>query len=228
MATTSELLEETIYEKDRIAYMVEGQSRLLDTIKDTLEEKTNGNIGGGTSGIADILLKQFIENTITEIVIPNNVTNIGIGGLAFRLFLTSIVIPNSVTSIGEGAFINCIILQDSKKSLVVDDESNPILVIPNSVTSIGSEAFEGCSGLEYVKIGNSVTSIGFRALPGVRFLIIDATTPPTIDGDTFYAIEGILVPNGYKDTYKNATNWSKYANIIHEMNELPFNIVDKE
>ena len=70
------------------------------------------------------------ENTeITDLVIPNSVTNIGENAFNGCSGLTSVTIPNSVTSIGYQAFKGC--------------SSLTSVEIPNSVTSIGSLAFDG-------------------------------------------------------------------------------------
>ena len=85
-------------------------------------------------------------NLVTELVVPDGVTEIK--NYAFQAYsgLTSVTIPNSVTSIGEYAFWGCSGLKS--------------IEIPNSVTSIGSSAFSRCSGLKSIEIPNSVTSIG--------------------------------------------------------------------
>ena len=87
---------------------------------------------------------------ITDLVIPNSVTEIGDYAFCGCSGLTSVTIPNSVTSIGNSAFADCSGLTSVN--------------IPNSVTSIGSCAFLGCSGLRYLFF-NAVncTSIGDRA-----------------------------------------------------------------
>lgn len=67
---------------------------------------------------------------ITEITIPNDITNIKDYVFCGCNALTDVSIPNSVTSIGKGAFWACSALTS--------------ITIPNSVTSIGDNAFEGC------------------------------------------------------------------------------------
>lgn len=87
------------------------------------------------------------ENTeITNLSIPDGVTNIG--GYAFCQCgsLTSISIPNSVVSIGRSAFSEC--------------NSITTISIPNSVKDIASYVFYGCTGLVSMNIPSSVTSIG--------------------------------------------------------------------
>lgn len=70
---------------------------------------------------------------VTDLVIPNGVTSIGISAFSGCSSLTSITIPDSVTSIGNWAFAGCTGLAE--------------IIIPDSVTSIGDCAFDGCAGL---------------------------------------------------------------------------------
>lgn len=67
---------------------------------------------------------------ITEITIPNDITNIKDYVFCGCYALTDVSIPNSVTSIGDGAFDGCQYMSS--------------IAIPNSVTSIGKSAFSGC------------------------------------------------------------------------------------
>ena len=85
----------------------------------------------------ELLTDIEIPNTITEI---KNYTFYGCSGL------TNITIPDSVTNIGNWAFYKCTGLAS--------------ITISKSVTSIGDCAFYGCFGLKNVTIGNSVASIG--------------------------------------------------------------------
>ena len=92
---------------------------------------------------------------VTNLVIPNDVTNIGNYAFSGCSGLTSIVIPDSVTSIGDYAFQYCSGLTS--------------ITIPNSVTSIGDSAFSGCSGLTGIVISDSVTSIGSNVFWGTAY-----------------------------------------------------------
>ncbi len=108
--------------------------------------------------------------------------------------LNSVVIPNNVTSIGVGAFSGCsglasIVVEsgnakyDSRNdcNAIIETVTNTLIAgckntaIPNSVTSIGNYAFYGCSGLASVKIPNSVMSIGnyaFCSCSGLNSVVV--------------------------------------------------------
>ena len=94
--------------------------------------------------------------SLTSLVIPDSVTNIGDYAFWNCRSLTDIVIPDGVTSIGKCAFEGCSALSS--------------VVIPYSVSCIGFGAFEDCSSLHSVVIPDSVTSIGDYAFWNCRSL----------------------------------------------------------
>ena len=77
------------------------------------------------------------NNLVTDLVIPENTTEIKKNAFSGATCLTSATIPNTVTSIGQKAFYGCSGLSGT-------------LTIPNSVSSIGNQAFGNCSGLTAV------------------------------------------------------------------------------
>jgi len=105
----------------------------------------NGNLN--LTGIRGIVDRAFSDcGSLTGVVIPDNMTNIG--EYAFRncSSLSDVVIPSCTTRIRNGVFSGC--------------RSITSLVIPDMVASIGYEAFSGCTGLTNVTIGKNVTSFG--------------------------------------------------------------------
>lgn len=152
------------------------------------------------------------ENTeITELIIPNSVTNIGNYAFHGCSGLTSVNIPNSVTNIGNGAFYGCRGLTSVN--------------IGNSVTSIGSSAFYGCSGLTSVNIGNSVTSIDSYAFYGCKELLdiyCYAQNLPTTVSSISYSIfynsyieyATLHVPASAIEAYKTTSPWSEFGTFV--------------
>ena len=84
-------------------------------------------------------------SSLTNINIPNSVTNIGDSAFSGCHSLTNINIPNSVTNIGDSAFYGC--------------RSLTSINIPNSVTNIGEWAFYGCKSLTNIIIPSSVVNM---------------------------------------------------------------------
>lgn len=82
---------------------------------------------------------------ITDLEIPNDITEIKQYAFYDCEGLTSVTIGNSVTSIGSSAFSYCFGLTS--------------ITIPNSVTSIGNNAFDGCYYLKTIVSLNSTPPI---------------------------------------------------------------------
>ena len=91
------------------------------------------------------------EELVSEVVVPESVTEIGDYQFEGCTSLTSITIHSGVTSIGEYAFYNC----SNLESVTFAEGSQ--------LTSIGSRAFYECSSLTSIEIPSGVTSIGIDA-----------------------------------------------------------------
>ena len=144
------------------------------------DEMSNFNF---TSTADTCSITGILINTVTEIMIPSYVTNIGNRAFQFCKNLTNITIPNSVTSIGDHVFYGCSRLTS--------------IIIPGSVTSIGYQVFYGCSCLTTITISNSVTRIGYQAFYNCSSL--ESITIPNsvkyIGGGAFEGCTSLAVVN---------------------------------
>lgn len=80
---------------------------------------------------------------LTDIVMPNSVTQIKHNAFTDCTALNSVVFSSNLTHIGESAFYNCASLKD--------------MHIPDSVTSVGDGFLYGCNALETLSTGNGIT-----------------------------------------------------------------------
>jgi hypothetical protein len=146
------------------------------------------------------------DNTeITDLVIPDGVTNIGNNVFSGCSSLSSVIISNSVTNIGSGAFFNCSGLTSA--------------IIGNNVTNIEGYSFYGCSGLTSIELPSSVKSIDGYAFNGCSSLVsvkIYAKTPPSARFTPFPTNQAITlyVPRGSKAAYEIANVWKNFSSIV--------------
>ena len=155
-------------------------------------------------------------SSLSSVTIPDSVTTIGVFTFYGCSSLTSVIIPDGVTSIGSRAFDGCTSLTS--------------VTIPDGVTSIGSQAFVGCTSLTSVTIPDSVTSLGFAAFSdctSLKSVIVErAETLTALGIGSFHCWDDevgcnvilpnvtIYVPATKAEEYKNAENWSDYADRI--------------
>lgn len=115
----------------------------------------------------------YINNTlVTDLVIPESITEIKPYAFLNASCLTSVSLGNSVESIGYRAFCECSGLTE--------------VIISNSVDTIKNYAFENCNGVQSVTIGNSVKYIGDNAFSGCLGLTtvnFNATNCSAMGGD---------------------------------------------
>lgn len=140
-----------------------------------------GYFGGGPSG--------KVATKISSIILPDTITNIGMGVFVGCVELTEITIPRSVTSIGSSAFSGCKNLLKTNYLGDIDSwvqiyfsssDGNPVCysknlyingkIVSNAkidlATKINGYAFAGCDSLTEVTIGGNVTSVGHFAFSG--------------------------------------------------------------
>ena len=202
---TEEELKEAFVDEWGVKYSKDGRKLLK------APQKLDGtySIRKGTKIICDEAFRwsKIIGcRSLTSLVIPDSVTNIGDYAFAFCRTLTDIVIPDSVTSIGNWAFWNCRSLTD--------------IVIPDSVTSIGDNAFHFCSSLSNIAISDSVTSIGNNAFSDCRSLT-DIVIPDSVTniGDAAFcgckSLRTIVIPDSVTSIGNNAfCDCSSLSNLV--------------
>jgi len=143
------------------------------------------------------------KTSLTSVILPINLTNIGSSAFEGCSNLTGIQLPYSVTSIeeqafnsctnlvtinfestltniGEGAFYNCIRLKT--------------ISLPSSISSINRYTFYGCSGLTSLTIPPTVKFIGDNAFHGCSGLssISIPSNVTSIEPDTYSGCSGLL------------------------------------
>ena len=126
----------------------------------------------------------FSKNTtLTNVVLGDSVTSVGMYAFKDCPKLSNIKISDSVTSIESYAFQGC--------------KGVTSLAIPNNVTHIGDYVFQDCNSLESIyvmaEIPPSVSSDSFT--------------------DSNYIISTIYVPTGCLEAYQNADVWKEFWEI---------------
>jgi len=152
-----------------------------NTITITGYSGTDGTVAipDSTNGlpVTDIADLAFLGSTsLTSIIIPASVTNLGIGVFYDCESLTNVTLPATVTRIGDQEFSACFSL--------------PSLIIPDGVTSIGDKAFNNCISLTSLVIPSGVTNLGNNVFISCPSL----TNISVADSNTSYASDaGVLL-----------------------------------
>ena len=219
---TDEELKEAFVDEWGVKYSKDGRKLL----KAPYELNGTYSIRKGTKIICDWAFgwSKFIGcRSLTSLVIPDSVTNIGDYAFSGCRSLTSLVIPDSVTNIGDYAFWNC----RSLTNIVIPDSVTSIgdnafeycfslsnLIIPDGVTSIGDGAFVGCNSLSSVVIPDSVSCIGNNAFWGCESLtdIVIPDSVASIGDYAFYdcsSLTEVVIPDSVTSIGDKAFFWCR-------------------
>ena len=134
------------------------------------------------------------RDEITNVVIGDGVTSIGVHAFASHGELLTVTIGSDVTSIGEKAFYSC-----GKLTRVV---------IPDSVKTIGNAAFSYCSGMTKLTIGSGVTEFDEHAFSNCSSLTA-LTIPDNVEtiGASAFAncnnLKRLVIGNGVTTIEEN-------------------------
>jgi len=192
-------------------------------------------LGTSCTSIGDNAFKWCNNLAMTNLIIPDSVTYIGVNAFTDSPLITgNIFIPDSVTSIGTGSFnqlgINgSITLSNNIESIGPSTfyGNNTItgdLIIPDSVKNIGSFAFRnpGLPGQSKLQneliLGNSLESLGSNAFAGRGWSgnldIPDTITSLNVNcfGENYFSSININIPAFGFGTFNNLTSL-KYINV---------------
>lgn len=161
---------------------------------------------------------------IANIVLPDNITEVGASAFSGCSSLQEINIPNGVTTIGNSAFSMCDSLTEIELSnnistigsYVFDGCDNLVnITLPTSLTSISDSMFRNCSSLKSITIPNRVIEIGESAFEGCGALeIVNIPTSVTSIGESAFSdcvkLTNLTIPKNVKTvneyTFYNCTN----------------------
>lgn len=137
----------------------------------TIESWCNINFGDGLLVDGELY---FNDTLITELIIPQSVTEIKPHAFKYVSNLKYVVLPNTVKRIGEFAFFGC-------RNLIS-------INIPEGVGRIRASTFTHCENLQKVNIPNTVTYIGQAAFSNCKRLesITLSKHLDTIESFAFY------------------------------------------
>ena len=141
----------------------------------------------------------FRNTNVTDVQIPNTVTEIGDSVFDSALRLANVTLPMGITSVPAAMF---------EKTAI------KAVAIPDGVTLVGEGAFQTCESLESMFLPSTLQKIeayGFNGCQQLREIYCLAATPPEATGwAIFLGLSGIdlLVPEESMDEYGEATPWS--------------------
>lgn len=96
------------------------------------------------------------------------------------------------------------------------------VVVNEGITDLGLGIFFNMNNITSVSLPSSLKSIGsvaFRNCTSLSTIVSKAASAPTAQSTSFYQVPKtakVIVPAGSIESYKNATGWSGFTNIVEE------------
>ena len=144
---------------------------------------------------------------LKEIKNYDNVTEIGVDAFNNCSNLLLNKLPSSLTSLGTSAFYNC-------SKITINSTPQGLKIIP-------LQAFQNCKAITEMTFEGDITYIyGYAFHNSTKLTKLsfpnNTSVPGLVDISAFQKcpLETIEVPSELVDSWKSATNWSNYADII--------------
>lgn len=159
---------------------------------------------------------------LTEVVIPNSISQISGGAFYNCVGLKNVIMPDNINLIENDAFSGCTgitnitfskELKSIQKAAFENCSGIKTLNLPNKLISIGESAFEGCTGIKKLELPNSITTIGRRAFmecSGISQLTI-SNQLTKIDNETFSNCSGLTsvsIPESVTTISSETYSWT--------------------
>lgn len=153
------------------------------------------------STVTKIGTYSFYSTGITEITIPESVTEISKNAFSYSDKLVKVTLPSSLTKLADSVFIGCSSLTTvnipknltSVGSFALSGTAIESIVLPETVTELGDGAFSRCTKLTSVNIPEGITEIGmftFNDCKALTSLHIPASVKK-MHSDVFYGCESL-------------------------------------
>lgn len=167
--------------------------------------------------------------SLESVVIPPSVIVLRNYAFSECKSLSAVVMPPSVSVVSPFAFSECASLHTVVISPTVTAMTNYVyyncnllrfIVLPPSTANIRNCTFYSCKSLQHIIIPENVsiiTSGAFGVCSSLQSIICKAITPPSIQSNSIDMNDylKIYVPAESVDAYKNATNWTAFADRIY-------------
>lgn len=215
----------------RIADAIRGKTGKSDPIQTSGMAAEIQSIQAG--GVGDEQLDGLISDTL--ITLNSNATSIAEYGIYRRATLETVNFPELTLINGNGLAscealktVNAPMLERLSNYALTRCTALEEITLP-SANYLGTNAFAYCAALKKVDVGPNTATIrgAFSKCSAFDTFIVRAVSPPTLDSAAFNETPiasgtGLIyVPRDSVETYKQATNWTLYAEQIRAIEDHP-------